>query len=82
MMEVGGRTYSFQVASEVGERDGLGVEAYRENGAKRVLVCEVFRHDLDRNVTFTAFEQDIPFEVVEHTCRMARERLADWQWTE
>ncbi len=81
-MEVGGQTYSFLVASEVGERDGLGVEAYRQSSEGRTFLCVVFRNDLDRKVTFTAYEEDIPFEVVEHTCRLARERLADWLWTE
>jgi hypothetical protein len=83
-MKVGEQTFSFQIASSVGGPDGLGVEVYRgaSGDSSRTFVCEIFRDDVNRKVSFSAFEKEIPFEVVEHACRMARERLADWRWPE
>ena len=43
------------IASDVSDRDGIGVEIYRDDK----LVIEIFRDDTKRTRTVTLYQQDI-----------------------
>jgi hypothetical protein len=56
------------------QRDGLYLEVQNPQGG---VAFEIFRSDREKTVTFTAFQEDIPLEVVEAAVASARPRL----WT-
>ena len=49
------------IASDVNERDGIGVEIYRNNE----LLIEIFRDDTKRTRTVTLFKNDIDLDFIE-----------------
>ena len=51
------------IASDVNERDGIGVEIYREDE----LIIEIFRDDTKRTRTVTIFQQDISLDFLEES---------------
>ena len=51
------------IASDVNERDGIGVEIYRDDE----LVVEIFRVDTKRTRTVTLFKQDIALDLLEES---------------
>ena len=74
MMKVGDRTFSFVRGSDV-QRDGMYLEVTERTGSKDRIIAEVFYSDESGQMTFSAFEKDLPFEVVETVARIARESL-------
>jgi hypothetical protein len=56
------------IASDVSDRDGIGVEIYRDDK----LVIEIFRDDTKRTRTVTLYQQDISLDLLE-------ESIADFQ---
>ena len=51
------------IASDVNERDGIGVEIYREDE----LIIEIFRDDTKRTRTVTLFQQEISLNFLEES---------------
>ncbi len=51
------------IASDVNERDGIGVEIYREDE----LIIEIFRDDTKRTRTVTLFQQNISLDFLEES---------------
>ena len=49
------------VASDVNERDGIGIEVYFQEN----LIIEIFRDDSRKSKTVTTYEESIPLEIVE-----------------
>ncbi|MCU7549074.1 hypothetical protein OCK74_08105 [Chitinophagaceae bacterium LB-8] len=49
------------IASDVNERDGIGVEIYRDNQ----LIVEIFRDDTKRTRTITVFQKEVSLELME-----------------
>lgn len=49
------------IASDVNERDGIGIEVYRNDK----LVVEIFRDDTDKTRTVTVFKENISLELME-----------------
>lgn len=49
------------IASDVTERDGIGIEVYRNNK----LVVEIFRDDTDKTRTITVFKENVTLELME-----------------
>jgi hypothetical protein len=74
MMEIGDRRFVFVRGSDV-ERDGMYIEVSEKTGNKDRVVLEVFYSDANDQMTFSAFERDLPFELVELVAQTARERL-------
>ena len=75
VMKFGESEYEFVVASDV-IRDGLGMEAWRTEGDDRVqVVLEAFRSDITGEITFSAYEEDLPFALIDRFVAAARERL-------
>jgi hypothetical protein len=71
MPEIAGQTYRVVVGTDL-ERDGMFVEIANSDG---VNLAEVFYSDKDGRMTFTAWKQELPLEVVEWAAVYARERL-------
>ena len=49
------------IASDVNERDGIGVEIYRNDE----LIVEIFRDDKDKTRTIRVFKENISLELME-----------------
>jgi len=50
-----------EIASDVNERDGIGVEIYRNDK----LVIEIFRDDTLRTRTVTVFKPEVSLKLIE-----------------
>ncbi len=63
--------YTVVRASDVSERDGIGVEISYEGK----LVCEIFRDDTDRTRTIWMATQEQPLDQVEGFIQIFKERV-------
>jgi hypothetical protein len=59
------------IASDVNERDGIGVEIYRDDK----LVIEIFRNDTKRIRTVTLYQQDISLELIEESIQTFKKEI-------
>lgn len=59
------------IASDVSDRDGIGVEIYRDDK----LVIEIFRDDTKHTRTVTLFQQDIPLELIEESIQTFKKEI-------
>lgn len=59
------------IASDVRDRDGIGVEIYRDNK----LVIEIFRDDTKLARTATLFQKDISLELLEESIKTFKEEI-------
>lgn len=60
------------IASDVNERDGIGVEIYRDDK----LVIEIFRDDTKLTRTATLFQQDISLELLEESIATFKKEIS------
>lgn len=74
MIEFSGRKFSSVRGSDI-KRDGMFIEVREQIGDKEHLVLEVFYSDEDGKMTFTTFEKNLPFELLELIVQTARARL-------
>jgi len=58
------------VASDVLERDGIGIEVWYKNE----LVIEIFRDDTDLTKTITTFKNKLPLEFVEDCIKVFKDK--------
>jgi hypothetical protein len=65
------------VASDVSDRDGIGVEIYR----KYELVVEIFRDDTEKTRTITVFKKDISLELMEEAIEIFKKEIP-WDFIE
>ncbi len=68
-----GSHWQFVIGSDV-NRDGLYLEVHSPDGG---VAFEIFRSDRAKTTTFSAFQEDIPLEIVEAAATYARPRF----WT-
>jgi hypothetical protein len=74
-IEFSGRKFGMLRASDV-DRDGMALEAYEViPGGTLRTVLEAFWRDSDNRLTFSAYEPDLPFELVEMFVAQVRPRL-------
>ena len=59
------------IASDVNERDGIGVEIYRDNE----LVVEIFRDDTKRTRTVTVFKREISLDLLEESIEIFKKEI-------
>ena len=59
------------IASDVSDRDGIGVEIYRDDK----LVIEIFRDDTRRSRTVTLYQQDISLDLLEESIRTFKNEI-------
>ncbi len=64
-----------EIASDVNDRDGIGVEIYRDNKLK----VEIFRDDTKQNRTISVFENgksiDISLDLMEEAIRVFKKEI-------
>jgi hypothetical protein len=65
------------VASDLSDRDGIGVEIYR----KDELVVEIFRDDTEKTRTITVFKKDISLELMEEAIEIFKKEIP-WDFIE
>ena len=63
------------IASDVRERDGIGVEIYRDNK----LIVEIFRDDTKRTRTVTLFQKEISLDLLEN-CIVTFKKEIPWNF--
>jgi hypothetical protein len=61
----------FVVVSDVGLRDGIGVEIYRGNE----LIIELFRDDTEKTRTITVFKESISLELMEESIDIFKKEI-------
>jgi hypothetical protein len=64
------------IASDVNQRDGIGVEIYRNDE----LVVEIFRDDAKLTRTVTIFKKDISLELLEESIEIFKKEIP-WDYT-
>lgn len=64
--------YEATIASDVSNgRDGIGVEIY----FKGKLILEIFRDDTKKSREVTAYDKDVPLEVVEASIELFKKEI-------
>nr|WP_320023172.1 hypothetical protein [uncultured Draconibacterium sp.] len=63
------------IASDVNQRDGIGIEVYRQNE----LVVEIFRNDNDKTRTVTIFKENVSLELIEESINAFRKKIP-WEY--
>jgi hypothetical protein len=63
------------IASDVNERDGIGVEIHRNDE----LIAEIFRDDTDKTRTIRVFKENISLELMEE-CIMIFKKEIPWDF--
>jgi hypothetical protein len=70
-----------EIASDVNDRDGIGVEIYRDNKLK----IEIFRDDTKKKRTISVFDNgksiDISFDLMEEAIRVFKKEIP-WDFIE
>ena len=61
----------FEIASDVDERDGMGLEVYRDNE----LIVEIFRDDENKQRTVTAFKENVPLDLIEEAVEAFKKQI-------
>lgn len=59
------------IASDVNERDGIGIEVYRNDK----LVVEIFRDDTDKTRTITVYKENISLELMEECISIFKKEI-------
>ncbi|WP_282133850.1 hypothetical protein [Cellulophaga baltica] len=59
------------IASDVNERDGIGIEVYRNDK----LVVEIFRDDTDKTRTVTVFKENVSLELMEECISIFKKEI-------
>lgn len=59
------------IASDVSDRDGIGVEIYRDDK----LIIEIFRDDTKRTRTVALFQQDISLDILEESIQTFKKEI-------
>jgi hypothetical protein len=67
--------YSIVRASDVSDRDGIGVEISRDGK----IVCEIFRDDTDLTRTVWLADQVVPLEELEGFIQIFKDEV-DWEF--
>ena len=65
------------IASDVSDRDGIGVEIYRDDK----LVIEIFRDDTKRTRTVTLFQKNISLDMLEESIETFKKEIP-WDFIE
>jgi len=59
------------IASDVNERDGIGIEVYRNDK----LVVEIFRDDTDKTRTVAVFKENVSLELMEECISIFKKEI-------
>lgn len=64
-----------EIASDVNERDGIGIEVYRKNE----MVLGIFRDDTEKTRTITVYKKGISLELMEESIQTFRKEIP-WEF--
>lgn len=67
----------FVVASDVSDRDGIGVEIYCNDE----IVLELFRDDSERSRMVTVFKENVPLDLIEESIEIFKREIP-WEFIE
>ena len=67
----------FKVASDVNDRDGIGLEVWKDGN----LILEIFRDDTKRTRDITTYEQSIPVILIEKSIQVFKDKGL-WEFVE
>jgi len=59
------KDYKVIIASDVNERDGIGIEIWEWE--ERKILIEVFRDDKNEDYTISVFEEGLPLKLIEES---------------
>ena len=59
------------IASDVSDRDGIGVEIYRDDK----LIIEIFRDDTKRTRSVTLYQKDISLDLLEESIQTFKKEI-------
>ena len=68
---MGTKDLKIQIASDVNERDGIGIEVYK--GDK--LMMEIFRDDTELIKTITLYDKTISLEIMEYAIELFKKEI-------
>ncbi len=60
-----------EIASDVNERDGIGIEVYRNNE----IVLEIFRNDIEKTRIVTVYKKDLSLELMEKSIETFKKEI-------
>ena len=63
----------YVVASDVGNRDGIGVEIYSDG----IMIMEVFRDDTKRTREVTLYQKELDLELVEQAIGLFKKEIPE-----
>ncbi|MFB9053605.1 hypothetical protein ACFFVB_11015 [Formosa undariae] len=63
------------IASDINERDGIGVEIYRNDE----LIAEIFRDDTDKIRAIRVFKENISVELMEECIKIFKKEIP-WEF--
>jgi hypothetical protein len=63
-IEFDGRPYELVYGSD-SQRDGVYLELSDASGDEAVVIVDAFRWDPDGRITFSAYREDVPLEIIE-----------------
>jgi len=64
---------SYTIASEVGDRDGIGVEFYCHGE----MIMEIFRDDTKRTREVTLYKKELPITLVEKAIQIFKQEIPE-----
>lgn len=67
--------FSVVVASDVGDRDGIGVEVYLNDE----LILEIFRDDTKKKREITLYQKDLDLELIEESIEKFKKEIP-WEF--
>lgn len=59
------------IAGDVNDRDGIGVEVYRDDK----LIIEIFRDDTKKTRIVSVFQENVSLELIEESIRVFKEKI-------
>ncbi len=65
------KDYEIEIASDVSERDGIGLNIYKN----QELIIEIFRDDTDKTFTISCYEIGLPLEFVENAIELFKSEI-------
>ena len=75
-MKLNNSNLKFVVASDVSNRDGVGIEVYLDNE----LILEIFRDDSKRKREVTLYKKDLDLDVIERSIEKFKNEI-QWEFS-
>ena len=68
------KNYKVIIASDVNERDGIGIEIWEWEENK--ILIEVFRDDENKDYTISLFEEGLPLKLIEESIERFKKEIS------